>query len=74
MAKSKARAMPPRPESQDDHGEDTEAIHADENDPDDEPVHPPENRWNQDVCLICHSEMKPDEAGMFQFISTLVKS
>ena len=73
MAKSKARAMPPRAESQDDQGDDTETIDAEEDEPDDEQADRPENRWNQDICLICHSEMKLDEAGMFQFISTLVK-
>ena len=73
MAKSKARAMPPRAESQDDQGDDTETIDAEEDEPDDEQADRPENRWNQDICLICHSEMQLDEAGMFQFISTLVK-
>ena len=23
------------------------------------------NRWNQDICVICHSEMNQDQAGMF---------
>ncbi|CAE7459021.1 unnamed protein product, partial [Symbiodinium sp. CCMP2456] len=26
-----------------------------------EPVSPP-NRWNQDICVICHGEMKQDQA------------
>ena len=25
----------------------------------------PPNRWNQDICVICHSEMNQDQAGMF---------
>ena len=29
-----------------------------------EPVSPP-NRWNQDICVICHGEMNQDQAGLF---------
>ena len=36
MAKSKARAMPPRAESQDDQGGETETIDAEEDDPDEQ--------------------------------------
>ena len=31
----------------------------------------PPNRWNQDICVICHSEMNQDQAGMFHLFVVL---